>query len=116
MTLGPLNVANSLFVLALLMLAIAARVRSRTRTYAWIDFAADGAPLAKVTAERTRRAVAHVRRNPDAPWIPAEVVLVSGEGGFDPDAVALADSADIACYRLTGSDFERVHTTPMPKA
>jgi hypothetical protein len=116
MTVGPLNVANSLFVLAVLTLAIAAFVRSKTRTYAWIDFVADGAPLTRATVERTQRAVAHVRSNPDATWVPAEVVLVSGEGGFEPDAVALADSADIACYRVKGSDFERVHRTAMPRA
>lgn len=107
---GSLNVANSLFVLALLTLAIAALVRSKTRTYAWIDFAANGAPLTRAAVERTQRAVAHVRNNPDAPWVPAEVVVVSDEGGFEPDAVVLADSADVACYRLKGAGFERVRT------
>lgn len=116
MTVGPVDVANALFTLGLLTLALAALVRSKTRTYAWIDFRADADPLTRATVERTRRAVAHVRSAPDAAWSPAAVLLVASEKGFAPDAVALAESADIACYRLTGSDFERVHTTPMPRA
>jgi hypothetical protein len=114
-TVGPLDGASALFVLALLTLGIAAFVRSKTRTYAWIDFAVDGTPLTRAAVERTRRAVAHVRSNPDAPWVPSEVVLVSGDGGFEPDARVLAESGNIVCYRAVGSDFERVLTTTTKK-
>ncbi|HEX7672063.1 MAG TPA: hypothetical protein VF395_20855, partial [Polyangiaceae bacterium] len=96
MTVGALDAANSLFALAVLTLAIAALVRSKTRTYAWIEFRPDADPLTRATVERTRQAAAHVRSNPDATWVPAKVLLVSGEKGFYPDAVALADSEDIA--------------------
>lgn len=113
----PPALPNLLTAVAGCVLAVAHLGRARTRRYLWAECRDLGRPISCRDIERLHGAATSVSKDERAPWTPAEVAFVAGASGFQSDAVTLARSLGVQCFRRGPSAFERIddrtHASPI---
>ena len=97
---------NRLLVLSLLLIALGHIGRIRTREYIWVQCKELARPVRRTDVETLDAAVGEVRNNETAKWKPAAVMLLTGAHGFEINALELARSVGIRCFRRTSASFE----------
>lgn len=106
---------NRLVVLGTAALLGAYIGKTRTQRHAWVECRELASPVNQREVRKLIAAVADVCGNSTAKWKPDDVILVSGMAGFDIEAVTLATSEGIDCFRRNAvADFERVNGAAVP--
>jgi hypothetical protein len=81
--------------------------RLRTRRYAWVECKDRKRPVRRGEVQQLADAVSKMRESEAASWKADRVIVVARSHGFEGEALALARSLSIDCYRRTASGFER---------
>jgi hypothetical protein len=101
---------NRLVVLGAAALLTAHIGKTRTQRHVWVEGLDLARPINQREVRKLIAAIADVRAKPTAKWKPDDVILVSGTAGFESEAVTLATSHGIECFRRSGpAEFERVN-------
>lgn len=97
---------NALFSFAAVAYLVAHIGRVRTREYSWVEFKDLNKPVSRADILKLDAVLKEVRASAAANWKPARVLIVAGTNGFESDAVELARSLGVECYRRTTTGFE----------
>jgi hypothetical protein len=98
---------TALFYLSIAGYLAAHLGRLRTRRYAWVECKDRKRPIRCGEVQKLADAVSNMRASEASSWKAARVIIVARSYGFEGEALALARSLSIDCYRRTASSFER---------
>jgi hypothetical protein len=100
-------VPNALLAVAIAAYLVARLGRMRTRKYAWVKCSERKRPVSGRDIHALSAIVNEARASESLKWRPSRILFVAGGNGFEDDALSLARSVGIECYRRTESGFER---------
>ena len=100
-------VPTALFYLSIAAFLAAHVGRLRTRRYAWVECMDRKRPVRLREVQNLGDAVLKMRTSEASNWKAARVIVVARSHGFEDEALELARSLSIDCYRRTASGFER---------
>ncbi|MDI3287337.1 hypothetical protein [Polyangium sp. 15x6] len=106
-TIWPRAAGSGILMLSIAAFVLAILGKKRATTHAWVECKNRKTSVKRADIEKLSGAVQDVRHNARAPWKPDEVIIVSA-GGFDDDALSLADTYGFVCYQRSGKWFAPV--------